>query len=377
MRPFDSKILTRDEAAERCRVWREEGLVVGFSSGAFDIMHVGHAEFLERARGMCDRLVVAVNSDASIRSYKGPKRPILSEAWRARLVAALESVDLVFLFDERRNAANIEAICPHLYMKAGDYAKSGLTSAEVVERLGGKAVLIDIQTPVSTTDILRKVANFAQVDDPHMGADGKSVRADDDSVHAVELPAPSRKSAPAVFLDRDGTINRDVGYLHTAEDFELLPNAGEGMRRLMDMGYRLVVVTNQGGIGLGYYTRYDFYKVNNAMFKRLKPFGVVVDGIYYCPHGMADRCDCRKPGGALFQRAAKDLNVDLARSVFIGDRTTDIEAARRLGIRSILVRTGAGGRDGEYAVKPDYVADDLRDAADWLLAGERGAGPNC
>ncbi|MFW6255304.1 MAG: adenylyltransferase/cytidyltransferase family protein, partial [Candidatus Sumerlaeota bacterium] len=218
MRLFESKILTREEAAEQCRVHRDKGHIIGFTSGAFDLVHAGHVEYLQKAREQCDLLVVAVNSDASVKSYKGPHRPIVPQEQRAATIAALESVDLVFLFDERRNAQNIEAIKPHLYIKAGDYKKSGLTSSEVVEKHGGKAVLVDIETPVSTTAILHKAIESlraeGKIDAAPMPSSAKPDRSPDDpgiTAAGVELPAPPLKMAPAAFLDRDGTINEDVG----------------------------------------------------------------------------------------------------------------------------------------------------------------------
>ncbi|MBC7186825.1 MAG: HAD family hydrolase [Calditrichaeota bacterium] len=182
---------------------------------------------------------------------------------------------------------------------------------------------------------------------------------------------PPPKQAPAAFVDRDGTILEDVPFLHEPDKVRLLPGAAAGLKRLQDMGYRLVVLTNQGGIGLGYFTLEDFYRVNSAMLKLLHAHGVRVDKVYFCPHGLAEQCDCRKPGTALLHLAKEQLNVDLSHSVVIGDRTADIETARRAGCRSILVRTGTGGRDGEYAVTADFVANDLEEAANLLLEQER------
>lgn len=359
MRPLQDKILQRSKVADTCRALRDQGKVIGFTSGAFDILHAGHADFLQRARQQCDFLVVAVNTDDSVRQYKGDNRPLIPENQRVALVAALESVDAAFLFSERRNAANIEAIRPHLYLKAGDYQKGGLTSSEVVEKFGGKAKILPVETPVSTTAIVDRIARLA----------GTTVEQTDRP--EKERPALPRKKSPALFVDRDGVINRDVGYLSDPAQFELLPGAGEGLRQFQDMGYRIIVVTNQGGIGLGYYSRQDFYRVNGAMFKALKPFGVRIDRIGYCPHSLADACECRKPGTGLFRDAEKECHIQMDKSVMVGDRTTDIEAARRLGIPGILVQTGAAGSDGEFDAQPDYVAPDLHAAARWVLERER------
>jgi len=384
MRSIAEKILSREQVAEICRKARAEGRKVAFTSGAFDLMHAGHADYLQKARAMCDILVVGVNTDASVRAYKGPGRPIVPERERAELVAALEAVDYVFLFSERRNAENIEAVRPDFYIKAGDYDKSQLTSSEKAEQYGGRSVLIPIENAVSTTEIIRRAAaSLGGVDgasgadrvgtvDGASGVDKVTTRAEEGEAPTVCMELPPPKTAPAVFLDRDGTINKEMGYLQDPAEFELLPNAPEGMKRFREMGYRIVVLTNQNGIGLGYFTRRDFYRVNSAMFRALRPHGVVIDRIYFCPHGLGEACDCRKPNTVLIERARQDLNLDLAHSIVIGDRTLDIEMARRAGMTGILVKTGAGGGDKEFDAPPDYVAEDLLDAAGWVLTRERG-----
>ena len=151
------KIKTRDELQELSKAWRKAGKTIGFTSGAFDIVHAGHADYLEQAKSLCDILIVGVNTDASIKKYKGPDRPINPVAQRVEVVAALESVDYVFLFDERRNQQNIEALRPHYYIKAGDYSPDTLTSKEIVEKHGGEIRLIPIRQQVSTTDIIEKM----------------------------------------------------------------------------------------------------------------------------------------------------------------------------------------------------------------------------
>ena len=374
MRSTAEKILSREQVAEICRKARGEGRKIGFTSGVFDLMHAGHADYTQKARAMCDILVAGVNTDASVRAYKGPGRPIVPERERAELVAALEAVDYVFLFSERRNAENIEAVRPDFYIKAGDYDKSELTSAGILERHGGRVILIPVENPVSTTEIIRRAAASLGGVDRVDGVDkvDRVDGAEEGEAPTVCMELPPPKMAPAVFLDRDGTINKEMGYLQDPAEFELLPNAPEGMKRFREMGYRIVVVTNQNGIGLGYFTRRDFYKVNSAMFRALRPHGVVIDRIYFCPHGFGEECDCRKPNTALLEQARKDLNLDVAHSIVIGDRTLDMELARRAGMTGILVKTGAGGGDKEFDAPPAYVAEDLLDAARWVLKRERG-----
>jgi len=356
-----TKIISRDELSGICAGLRREGKKIGFTSGVFDILHAGHVEYLEKARALCDVLVVGINSDASVRRYKGENRPFVPENLRAKVLAGLASVDFVFIFDERRNQQNILALRPDFYIKAGDYSPEQLTSRDVVESIGGKVVLIPVETEISTTEIIKRVIRAE-------GGTAEQVVEKEGAVHFSRRPL---KAAPAVFLDRDGTINDEMEYLHDPQKFKLLPNVLEGLKKLQDMGYRLVIVTNQGGIGLGYYTEEDFYRVNREMFRQLAPAGIKIDKIYFCPHSITEKCTCRKPNTGLIERAVADLNIDLPNSFFIGDKTIDLETGRRAGIRKILVRTGHAGTDATYSVTPDYVADDLLDAAQWMLRQER------
>lgn len=358
MRNF--KVKTREELSCLCRQWQQSGKTIGFTSGAFDILHAGHVDYLEKAKSGCDILIVGINTDASIQRYKGPDRPIIQEQYRVQVVAALEVVDYVFLFSERRNGQNIEALRPDFYIKAGDYSAQTLTSTEIVEKFGGEVRIIPVSVNLSTTKILEKAAGGTTAESDFVEAEG-----------AGHFDIKPSKQTPAVFLDRDGTINVEKLYLHEPDRFELLPNAVEGIRKFQDMGYRIVVITNQPGIGMGYYSKEDFYAVNREMLKQLSAAGILVDKIYFCPHSKSDLCECRKPGLALVRRAEADLNLDLSRSVFIGDKSSDVEAGKRAGMFSIQVRTGLGEEEGGHINAPDAVADDILEAARIVLERER------
>ncbi len=147
----------------------------------------------------------------------------------------------------------------------------------------------------------------------------------------------------AVFLDRDGVLNRERGE-HTwrPADFEVLPGVPEALRRLHDAGFLLVVVSNQSGIGLGLYTKVEVEALHAYLSHRLAEVGVALDAVYYCPHHPSKgRCLCRKPGGLLLEKAIARFGIDAARSAFIGDRERDAEAARAVGVRPVLVASNA------------------------------------
>ncbi len=173
-----------------------------------------------------------------------------------------------------------------------------------------------------------------------------------------------------VFLDRDGNINVEKDYLYRIEDFEFEPGALEAIKIFKDLGYLVVVVTNQSGIARGYYSEKDLETLHGYLEEKSLESGGCIDGFYYCPHhpekGMGEykkECDCRKPGPGMFLEAKKDLNVDFEKSLVIGDKMSDVKAGKDLGMRGILVRTGHGKKEERKAVEGTEVYDSLYDFA--------------
>jgi len=190
--------------------------------------------------------------------------------------------------------------------------------------------------------------------------------------------ANSSSNVPAVFFDRDGTLNIERGFLRAAEDLELIAGTGAALKSLRQAGFRLVVLTNQPVIARGEASEADVDAIHRRLEWELGKEGAYLDRIYLCPHH-PDRgfpgeradlkidCDCRKPATGLFRRACEELGIDAASSWMIGDQTRDIEMARRAGLRSVLVRTGVAGGDKKFQVTPDHVASDLSAAADFIV----------
>jgi len=164
----------------------------------------------------------------------------------------------------------------------------------------------------------------------------------------------------AVFLDRDGTIARDVPYCSRPEDFELLPGVAEGIRLLNEHDFKVVIITNQSGIARGYFTEQMLAKIHKKMQKELAEHGAHVDAIYYCPHHPDDKCECRKPKPKMVLQAAIDLDIDLSQSYVIGDSEIDVELAKLAGCK-------AGIRVGEPGGTGNCVAASFRDAVQWLF----------
>jgi D-glycero-D-manno-heptose 1,7-bisphosphate phosphatase len=187
-------------------------------------------------------------------------------------------------------------------------------------------------------------------------------------------------SRPAVFIDRDGTLTDEVGYVNHPSRLRLLPRSAEAIRRLNAARVPAVVVTNQAGIARGYFSADVLAAVNDALVAQLAQAGARLDGIYVCPHHPTEgeppyraRCECRKPKPGLLRQAAAELSLDLIRSTMIGDKPSDLLPGRDVGAAGVLVLTGYGRGEWEYRrehfeVKPDHVADDLLDAVEWILA---------
>ncbi|HUE42727.1 MAG TPA: HAD family hydrolase [Candidatus Sulfotelmatobacter sp.] len=179
-------------------------------------------------------------------------------------------------------------------------------------------------------------------------------------------------SRPAVFLDRDGTISEDVGYLNDVSQFRMFPFAAGAIRKLNDANLPVIVVTNQSGVARGFFDEASVRTVHEEMTQQLAAAGAHLTAIYYCPHASDDDCECRKPKPGMIRQAAREHGVDLARSFVVGDRYGDVELAQANGGRGVLVRTGYGEEDlrlngAGWHRQPDFVADDLTDAVGWIL----------
>jgi rfaE bifunctional protein nucleotidyltransferase chain/domain len=338
------KILTPDQVDAWVRAERAAGRRIGFTCGTFDLLHAGHAQYLAEARSLCDRLLVAVNSDESVQRYKSPLRPVNPWKERALVVAAMSSCDCVTVLDEDRPLSLLLRWKPDLYIKGGDYkSASSLQSASAVEAYGGRVAVIPAEFDASTTAILERVQALA--------------------VHALPEPSPPAEMRGLVLLDRDGTLVRDSAF--DPSEVELLPGAIDALHCLQSAGYRLCVVSNQQGIGLGLYGYRDFVDSNRKLLRKLGEAGIAIARIYFCPHSLADRCECRKPAPGMILRAMRDYNVPAERCFVIGDSPQDLEAARAAGCRGFY--TGPP-RASEAACTSLAITEAARRIVEWGAA---------
>ena len=186
----------------------------------------------------------------------------------------------------------------------------------------------------------------------------------------------------AIFIDRDGTINKDIGYVSRPDELIIYPFAAEAVRLVNESGMKAIVITNQSGVARSLYTEQTLTAIHDRLTRELKLAGAHVDAIYYCPHHpeIGDEtyrkmCECRKPRPGLLHRAARDHEIDLAGSYVIGDKASDINLAAEVGASGVLVLTGYGretlkGRD-RWPCSPVIVADDLLEAVRLILDRER------
>jgi D-glycero-D-manno-heptose 1,7-bisphosphate phosphatase len=186
------------------------------------------------------------------------------------------------------------------------------------------------------------------------------------------LLAEATSLRPAVFLDRDGTIAEEVGYLDHISRFRMFPFVAQAIRQLNGAKLPVIVITNQSGVARGYFPESLITAVHELMTTQLATEGAHVDALYYCPHKEGDACACRKPKPGMLESAAREHGLDLRRSFVVGDRYGDIELAHSVGARAILVRTGYGegemkSNSAKWPAPPDFIAENLGAAANWIL----------
>ena len=347
------KICAREDIAARIA---ELPKPVVFTNGVFDVLHRGHVSYLHAARQLGGSLVVAVNSDVSARMLgKGPDRPLNKAEDRAAVLAGLASVSLVTFFDERTPVALIKEARPDLYVKGGDYDMETLEETAVVRSWGGEALAIPFVDGYSTTSLVKRIRA------------GQSAGA---APQAAALTSPRK----AAFLDRDGVINLDRAYVHQWDEFEFVPGAVDAMRRLREAGYVLIVVTNQSGLARGMYTEAQFQELTRRMREALAAAGAEVEAVYHCPHHpkgkvpeLAVDCDCRKPEPGMILQAVREHGLSLAQSFMVGDKPSDIEAARAAGLGHAYIVQSDNAESTDGLAGADAAYADLAACVDALL----------
>ena len=182
-----------------------------------------------------------------------------------------------------------------------------------------------------------------------------------------------------ILFDRDGVINIEKSYLHKIEDFEYEMGVIEGLKKLKELGYRFLIITNQAGIARGYYTEDDYLKLEKFIMDDLENKGIKIEKTYYCPHHpegkgiYSKECECRKPNVGNFLKAINEFDIDVKRSFMIGDRVTDLIPAEKLGFKTVIVKTGYGMENvvklGDYGLK-SLIVENINEFAELLMKNE-------
>lgn len=178
-----------------------------------------------------------------------------------------------------------------------------------------------------------------------------------------------------VFIDRDGVINKDPAgwtehdYITKTGDFHFLPDVLRALKNLTENKYKIIIISNQAGVGKGYFTVKELEKVSDYMLKEIEVSGGKISGVYYCIHTKEDNCDCRKPKTGLFKKASGNINFDIGNTYLIGDSPRDIEAGKSFGLKTILVLSGKTHAENlsKLEVRPDEIKKDLNDAAEFII----------
>lgn len=326
------KIKSQNEIIGIVRKLKEKGKKVVAYNGSFDILHLGHIRSFKEAKKQGDILIVLLNSDKSIKSYKGPLHPINPQKVRAEILSAIGDIDYIVIFDEINPKLILGKIKPDIYCKGPDWGKNCIERSEI-EANGGKVHILNWQAGLSTTDLARKIIGM----------------------HCQE-------EVKAVFLDRDGTINANrIGCVRNINQFKFLPKTLSALKKLSKTGYKVIIITNQSGIGRGYFTHNGLKQIHQKMIKEIKRAGGKIDKIYYCPHLPEVECLCRKPKIGMILNAGKDFKLNLSKSWFVGDDDKDVFAGREANVKTIKI--GALVSES-LKLAPDYYAKNLLEAVE-------------
>jgi len=255
------------------------------------------------------------------------------------VVAGLAAVDAVTLMDDDRPLSLLLRWKPDLYIKGGDYSEDALRSGDAVRAYGGKVEVVKSGFETSSSRLVERIEALALQAEPERAA--------------------AQAFRGLVLLDRDGTLIRNVPFLHDPANVEILPGVIEGLLKLQAAGLRLAIVTNQQGIGLGYYTVQDFIAVNQRLLRELGAAGIRISRIYFCPHSLAEQCSCRKPATGMITRAMGEFGIAPEKTFLVGDSDDDMQAGADAGCQTVRV-DGMG-----FAAAADQILSLLSMVGKW------------
>ena len=339
--PIKSKIVNLKKLERLVSNYSKEGKRIGCLSGSFDVLAARHYRSFFECSQKCDILIILLNSDESIRQYKGPSKPILAQNERSYLVAQSTFVTHVLIFDELTPVSVLERIKPDVFFNTSEWGE-GSIERPTVEKNGGVIDIFDVHLEdawvKSSSEMIRRI-----------------------------ISSENMEVQKAVFLDRDGVINKNgAGYIYKWDDFKFLPYVVSSLKRLQKAGYLLFIITNQSGIGRGIFTEKDLVKLNRKIISYLKEQGVNITAIYYCPHHPDAGCACRKPEPGMLIQASKQFDLNLSKSWMIGDSGSDIDAGRQVNTQTVQILHKDSETNGRF--KPRFIVKNIKEATDSILS---------
>lgn len=307
------------------KAYKASGLNIGCITGSFDLLHKGHKKAIKFCKENCDKLIVLVNSDKSIKRYKGPTRPIENQNKRIENLNKVYKDCHYFLFDDLIPNKLIELIKPDVYFLSGEWANSPVEKL-VIDKYGGE---------IKSHPLVRNESTSKYV--------GKESR-----------------SRGAIFLDRDGTINEDFEYICSVEKILVKKENLEGLVKMAKLNYSIFIVTNQSGVSKGYFTENKVNEINEYIVSLVHNRGGRVDKVYYDISDSNSPSIFRKPNIGMVEQAVSEYGISLSKSWIIGDKDTDIAVGKFANMKTILIKNNK--YIYKFPLSPDFKVANLDEA---------------
>ncbi len=313
---------------------RQNNIKIGTVSGSFDCFHEGHKFSLEFCKKNVDKLLVLINSDKSISTYKGKNRPLDRIDKRIKALEDFSPKNIYFIFDDLVPNKILQLIKPDVHFISKDWSKNPVEK-HVIEENGGIVI-----------------------EHPHLEGISTSIN--------LKKNNKDERINKAIFFDRDGTINDDVGYLNNLEEINIDENALKGLERISKLDYLNIVVTNQSGVEKGYLNLEMLNDINNKIKDIIKQNNGRIDHVYFDTSTAEKPSNFRKPKNGMVLKAVEEHNLSLKDSWVIGDRDTDIELGKMCNMKSILISNERYKYKSK--IKPDFIVNDLVEAYEIIAA---------
>tara|TARA_Y100000741_G_scaffold88433_2_gene65360 strand:+ start:2504 stop:3505 length:1002 start_codon:yes stop_codon:yes gene_type:complete len=313
----------------KCKNIKKNNKTIGMISGSFDKLHAGHKHALSFSKNYSDHLVVLVNSNDSIKTYKGKNRPFEDITTRLNNLERFNNQFIIYEFDSLIPNKLIEAIKPDFYFLSEEWSRNPVEKS-IIDRINCELVI-------------------------HTSLPGFST-----SKKTLKNKDKKFNESLAIFFDRDGTINEDVGYLTDVSEIKISDENLKGLKLISQLKYLNIIITNQSGVEKGYLTKYKLNKINENIVNQIESYGGRIDKVFFDISSDENPSKFRKPNNGMILKAIDEFNIVLKNSWLIGDKDTDVELAKKNNIKSIYIENKMYKYTSEF--KYDYKVKNLLDA---------------